>query len=163
MKNFSAFLLLFALSISAGSVMIGGSVQMINKVTQIGAVSINVKGSAVDQAIASCTVDNNTKSYEVSFTFKNGGKFIDAASGNFIQPYSFKITASGTGMLGQGITPLINKEMLPLNNNQFIWQTENQATATVDYGLNILASWNAEGAPAGLYQETIITTIVANE
>jgi hypothetical protein len=147
MKNFSAFLLLFALSISAGSVMIGGSVQMINKVTQI----------------ASCTVDNNTKSYEVSFTFKNGGKFIDAASGNFIQPYSFKITASGTGMLGQGITPLINKEMLPLNNNQFIWQTENQATATVDYGLNILASWNAEGAPAGLYQETIITTIVANE
>jgi hypothetical protein len=144
----------------AGNVIAGGNVPVINTVTNIGAVSLNLAQDGVNEIIADMTINNNTRSFELYITFKNGGKFINAENNSAIQPSSIKITESGQGKLGDGITPLINKEM-DLNNNQFVWQPENQTTATRNYKLNILATWKSDGVISGLYTEIITTHIAA--
>lgn len=164
-RIFSIFLLLLVTYCFAGSFMIGGKIPVINRVSEIGIINFDFSENKVKETIAIFIVDNNTPSYELTLTFENGGNFVNKENKDTIKPYELIITQGDGGLLGTGIIPLINVDLLPIlaiSDDIFIWKPENQTTATVNYQLKILASFNTINKLAGLYQETIITNIKAD-
>jgi hypothetical protein len=163
MKNFKALAVVLCIcTVSfATDLFSGGSVPVINRVSGIGMVSLDMGQSHNNQVIAFFTIDNNTAGFVLTIEFENGGIFVNKQGGSYIRPFDLKITEANVGDLGEGITPLINHDLLPLIGECFTWESGKQTTATRNYGLNILASWNSDGALAGLYQETITTRIQA--
>jgi hypothetical protein len=162
-RRILSVILLTVLVSFAGQLEVGGSVPLINWVTSIGAVALpTTTGDNV--TIASMAIYNNTfKGFTLSVSFKNGGKFV-SADGDTISLTSLKIVPNGTGSLGEGITPLSGKELIPLTNNCFVWKSGDQKTPTCGYGLSVIGSWDASASyGGGLYEETITTTISVSE
>ena len=153
-------LCLIVFNVYDGGIEVGGRVPVINVISSIGTVKIDVSQATKDEPIAFFTISNNTSSFIVTLEFVNGGRFCNDE--DTMTPYEMKLTETGIGILGRGITPIINKTFI-ITNNQYIWKSEEQTTATVDYTLKILASWNKRTLSNKLYQETIITSIQAVE
>ncbi|MDD5527436.1 MAG: hypothetical protein PHO56_00475 [Patescibacteria group bacterium] len=154
------FVALFAFGVSfAGAVSCGGNIPVINNITSVGVVYLNPADSE-KQTIAALMINSNAPEFIVHIYFAHGGKFHNADNNSYIEPIDLRITESGTGRLGDGIVHLIDRDLLPLANNEFVWD-QKQNTSTINYGMIIFGIWNVKNALAGLYQETIITSIEA--
>lgn len=161
MKSICAFFIFIHLSF-AGCALTGGEVPVINKVSAIDNVSMDLSQITEAMTLAEITIDNNTKGFILKVDFKNNGNFINRENGHVIFVKDLRIVEMGTGILGQGITPILNQELLPLYG-MFIWKVEEQKTATCGYGLRIMGTWDTKDAMAGLYEQTIVTSIEAIE
>ena len=118
------------------SVVIGGYIPVIQSVTckSLGNVDFSKPGKNIP--IATCVINNNLPSYEVVFEL---GPYMDLS---FLSKLTLRQKG---GTLGDGIQNPTGKDMLhELSGNRFTWKPEAQSTSTIDYEVDICASWKAQ-------------------
>jgi hypothetical protein len=157
-----------ATSSFSGQVLSGGNIPLINTVTGVGVLTLDLASDGNDVNIASFVVNCNAPTYTVSWVLTNGGNFMsgDIADNRFVPmtAMSLALSASNNGTLGTGGAAPVNviaHAALGTPTAAADW-TVNQTTATENYMIDLVADWSsASTSLAGLYTEQIVFTITA--
>jgi len=147
----------------AGQVLVGGNVPLINNVTGIGVLTLDVSSAATNPVnIATFIVNNNSTTFDVSWVLTNGGHF---ANGTRNIPMATIALVGGAGTLGAGndavTEAVIATAAFGTPTAAAHWNTT-QTSATENYVVLMNATWLAATRPlAGLYTEQVVFTITA--
>jgi hypothetical protein len=149
---------ILATSSFSGQVLTGGNIALINNITGLGVLTLDLGSSGADVSIATFIVNNNSADYDVDWTLTNGGQFESAGGGIILMSdISIIVSPSNSGTLGTGgVAP--NTHVVAGAATWGVTQT----TATENYMIEMTADWtNASTMLAGLYTEQIVFTITA--
>jgi hypothetical protein len=148
----------------AGQVLVGGNVPLINNITGIGVLTLDLSSPGTALNIATFIVNNNSPTFDVSWVLTNGGYFVNGARN--IPMTSCAVAAGTTGSLGAGNDP-VTEAVIAISaavgtpTAAAHWATT-QTSATENYAVLMNASWAAATRPlAGLYTEQVVFTITA--
>ncbi len=148
-----------ALGFSASSSFrVGGSIPVIQSVNCIPNANINFTEGAKDITFATCTINNNTENYEVTFKFD----FLFGEKKS-CGPFTSLKLKEVSGTRGEGISNPTGTSVLPsLQQGQFIWKPETQTTSTIDYVVEIKASW-VKPQRTAVQHELVMTNVLVAE
>ncbi len=123
-------------------------------------VGFDFSGSGNKEQIALFIINcNATQGFDVSFKFANRGKF---KCGTREVPMTVLVLNKVSGTLGTGLTEPIDLDILHnLTGDEYVWNPgATQTTETVNYIVDLRASWAAStGKLAGFYSEVITAVI----
>lgn len=149
-----------ATSSFSAQVLVGGSVPLINSIVGFGVTNLDFSAAGTNEVIATFIVDNNSSTFDVTWTLTNGAAFQKLGGTDQIAmttaamaPPTVVIGTLGTG----GTAPAVD-----VSSGTGTW-TSTQTTATSGYVVQMTASWAAAASTmlAGLYTEQVVFTIVA--
>ena len=133
-----------------------------NDIQSMGVSGVDFSRAGNKVQIALFMVNSNSATgFVVTFTFANGCKF---TSGSKEIPMTELYLNKVSGTIGTGLTDAANIDVLhDLTGNQYFWRPGiSQTTATVNYIVDLRASWNDPvRILAGFYFEHIQATIAA--
>ena len=125
-----------------------------------GMIGLNFSGSGNNEQIALFIINCNLETgFDVTFQFANTCKF---KSGAREIPITNLILDEISGTLGTGLNKAIDLDVLHnLAGNEYVWNPgANQTTETVNYIVELRASWTVPATQlAGFYNERITVII----
>jgi len=155
----------FATSSFSGQVLTGGNIPLINTITGIGVLTLDLSSNGADVNVATFVVNCNAPNYTVSWVLDNGGYFVSGTRSIAMSDMRLAVSASNVGTLGTGgVAPaatITTSGAAGTATAATTWVVA-ETTATENYMIGMSADWtSASTALAGLYTEQIIFTITA--
>lgn len=134
----------------------------INIIQSQGIVNLDFSRSGNDEQIALLIINNNhVTGFDVFFKFTNGCAFKSGATQSI--PMTSLVLDKVSGTLGAGLTEPVDLDILHnlSGGDEYTWNPgATQTTATVNYIVELRASWeNPQGKLAGFYSEVITIVI----
>ena len=124
------------------SLFVGGTIRPVSSMQCTGSSDLDFSHAGNQVLLATCTINNNLASYQALFRFEWRDSF-SGTDGTDLPFTSVTLQETG-GLLGQGITPLNGVEILSqIKGNSYTWNPEEQKTSTINYTVEIRASWTA--------------------
>ena len=175
-------LLLAIVAFMAGStlgaqLLAGGNVPLVNNIVGVGVMTLDFSGPGTQVDIGTYIINNNSDSYDVSWTFSNSANFRRGAADIpltllTVEPSANQPAGSNLGTNCEVLVPGNVWDGADKTAGGFLVQAQtgaactyipsDQTDATVNYAIVIKASWaDASTMLAGLYTETVTFTIVA--
>jgi hypothetical protein len=160
----------------AGQILAGGDIPLVNNMVGIGVITLDFSSDGNDVDVAKFIINNNSNSFDITWTFTNGAEFQKTALEAIpmttltiepgVQPAG---SVLGTGVevldpavVWNGVLQTAGNILAQAQIGDVVWNPTNQTTATSNYLIQMKASWtNSSTLLAGLYTEQITFGIVA--
>ncbi|NLD94642.1 MAG: hypothetical protein GX639_18455 [Fibrobacter sp.] len=151
----------------AANVIVGGNVPLINSITGLGVLTLDLSSAGNAVNIAKFIVNCNAPTMDVTWALTNEGEFLkEGAAATTGVEFTAVLEAGGVAEglgdpLGGGdLTP--NATAVNVDGANTTWNY-NQTSATENFVISMNATWTEPaGLLAGLYTETITFTIAAS-
>ena len=145
----------------AAQILCGGNVPLVNTMVATAAMSLDFSGAGTDVEIANFIINNNSQSFDVSWTLTNGGAF--EAGVNSIPFTGLKEVDGGMGAWGAAApaTADLGVVLAAAWAAPILLHSGVQTAATINKKCLLQASWaDASSKLTGLYTEQIVYSVV---
>lgn len=152
---------ILASSSFGAQVLTGGNIPLVNSITGIGVVTLDFGSPGVNVVIATFILNNNSQEFDVDWTLANNAEFRNAAGTAIVMTTA--VLNPVTPGVGLGTARLAAADLANVSvaGGAGTWNYL-QSTATVNYAINLTASWaDPSGFLAGLYTENVTFSVTA--
>jgi hypothetical protein len=172
----NAMVAVFAGTSMAGQILAGGDIPLVNNIVGIGVITLDFSSDGDDVDIAKFIINNNSNSFDVTWTFTNSAEFQKTATEAIpmttltiepgVQPAGSHLGTDveilDPATAWDGVDQTAGDILAQAQIGDVVWNPTDQTDATLNYLIQMKASWvNSNLLLAGLYTEQIEFGIVA--